>query len=78
MNYSEPKLVFRTTDDPLILEYGMDHGRGTFTPTGLRDYHTEPVAKWCFENSCGVFHALPYQIVFKNEAEVAWFLLRWS
>lgn len=74
----EPKLVFRPTDDPLVLEYGMDYGRGTFTATGLRNYHTEPVAKWCFENSCGVFHDFPYHIVFKDESEVAWFLLRWS
>lgn len=78
MNYPEPKLVFRTTDDPLVLEYAMDHGRGQFTPTGLRNHHTEPVAKWCFENSCGVLHTFPYHIVFKDEGEVAWFLLRWS
>ena len=37
-----------------------------------------PSAKWCFENSCGVLHSYPYHIVFKDEAEVAWFLLRWS
>jgi hypothetical protein len=75
---NEPKLVFRKTENPLILEYGMDHGHGSFTPTGMRDYHTEPVAKWCFENSCGVISNFPYEIEFETEAHVAWFLLRWS
>ena len=74
-----PKLKFRKSQyDPCILEYGMEYSRGTFTPTGLRDEHVEPVAKWCFDNSCGVVHKIPYQIVFKNEAEVAWFLLAWA
>ena len=75
---TDPKLVFRRTDDPLVLEYGMDHGRGSFTPTGLKTHHVEPVAEWCFENSCGILHSYPYHIVFKDESEVAWFLLRWS
>lgn len=74
----EPRLVFRKTDDPLVLEYGMDHGRGSFTPTGMRDYHTEPVAKWCFENSCGIMSNYPYQIEFQTEAQVTWFLLAWG
>lgn len=74
-----PKLVFRKSQaDPCILEYGMEYSQGTFTPTGLREEHVEPIAKWCFENSCGVLHSYPYQIVFKDEGEVSWFLLRWS
>lgn len=75
---SDPKLVFRRTNDPCVLEYGMDHGHGSFTPTGMRDYHVEPVAKWCNDNMCGIVHTYPHHIVFKNEGEVAWFLLRWS
>ena len=76
---SAPKLAFRKSPhNPCILEYGMEYSRGTFTPTGLRDEHVEPVAKWCFDNSCVVLHKIPYQIVFKTEAEVAWFLLAWT
>lgn len=78
MSYVEPKLVFRKTDNPLVLAYGMEHSPGTFTPTGMREYHVEPVAKWCFENLCGIVSNFPYEITFKNEAEVAWFLLSWS
>lgn len=73
-----PKLIFRQTSDPLVLEYGMEHSPGTFTPTGMRDYHVEPVAKWCNDNMCGIVHTFPNHISFNNEGEVAWFLLAWS
>lgn len=78
LNGTEPKLVFRKTDDPLVLEYSMAYYPGCFTPTGMRDHHIEPVAKWCFDNSCGIISKFPYHIEFKSEAEVAWFLLTWS
>lgn len=78
MNYPEPKLVFRKTADPLILEYAMAHYPGCFTPTGMRDYHVEPIAKWCNDNKCGIVHTYPHHVVFSTERELAWFMLVWS
>lgn len=72
------KLVFRKTEDPLVLEYGMEHSPGTFTSTGLRDHHLNPVETWCQENNCGALRTWPYHILFNSEAEVAWFLLAWG
>ena len=74
-----PKLVFRPVPNvPLHLEYAMEHGPGTFTPTGMRPEHTKPVLDWCSENECGIFMSFPHHIIFRNEAELAWFLLRWT
>ena len=80
MSYTEPKLVFKKTVNPLVLMYGMEYGPDTFTPTGLRPHHIEPIEKWCIDNSCGEVDLDPlrYYIKFKREDEVAWFLLRWT
>jgi len=77
---AEPKLVFRRYTkghQKYELEYGMEFSAGTFTPTGLRDYHLADIKAWCVENDCGQFVDF-YRIVFRDEKEMAWFLLRWS
>jgi len=75
---TQPKLVFRRVkNDKYTLEYGMEYGPGSFTPTGLRAYHLTDIKSWCADNDCGEFIDM-YNIAFRNEKEMAWFLLRWS
>ena len=78
MSNKEPRLKFkRVNDRPYVLEYGMEYNPGTFTPTGLRDHHLTDIRDWCADNDCGEFIDM-YNIAFRNEKEMAWFLLRWS
>lgn len=45
--------------------------------TGLRDTDMDPIQNWCVENRCGVRISFD-QFEFRNEDELAFFLLRWS
>jgi hypothetical protein len=47
------------------------------TPTGLRDTDLDPVQDWCVANWCGVRMSFD-TFKFRNEKELALFLLRWS
>jgi hypothetical protein len=71
------KLTWQRDPKPLYLCARMAYEHGAVTPTGLRDEHLEPVAAWCQENRCGVRTAFD-QFRFRNEQEIAMFLLRWS
>ena len=44
---------------------------------GLRDTDLDPVQNWCVENRCGVRVSFD-QFEFRNEDELAFFLLKWS
>ena len=45
--------------------------------TGLRDTDMDPIQNWCVENRCGVRISFD-MFEFRNEDELAFFLLRWS
>jgi len=47
------------------------------TPTGLRSEHLDPVQDWCVQNRCGVRTSFD-MFKFRNEKELAMFLLRWA
>lgn len=88
------KLAFRRIpNSTTALEYGMQC-RDTFIPaSGIQwgEYPLIPVGlpvteikQWCKDHDCGVFpdignqDTIDYKIAFRNEKELAWFLLRWS
>lgn len=73
------KLTFKpVTNEPLRLEYSLQFGDGIYTSTAISPEHINPVLDWCSENECGLFLSSPRHILFRNEGELAWFLLRWS
>ena len=45
--------------------------------SGLRDTDMDPIQNWCVENRCGVRISFD-MFEFRNEDELAFFLLRWS
>ena len=71
------KLVWERHSRPFYLCARMAYEHGAVTPTGLRDEHLDPVAAWCRENNCGVRTSFD-QFRFRNEKEIAVFLLRWA
>jgi len=81
LNYpSGPKLVFKRDHAiPLTLEYGLEYYPGCFTPTGLRDNHTDELHAWCEQHRCGYIRREEiYRISFASEQDLAFFLLRWG
>jgi len=44
---------------------------------GLRDTDLDPVQNWCVENRCGVRVSFD-QFEFRNQDELAFFLLKWT
>ena len=67
----------RHSETQLILYARMCYEHGAITPTGLRSEHLDPVQDWCVQNRCGVRTAFD-MFKFRNEKEIAIFLLRWS
>ena len=47
------------------------------TTGGLRNTDMDPIQNWCVENRCGVRISFD-MFEFRNEDELAFFLLRWS
>jgi hypothetical protein len=50
---------------------------GAVTTTGLRDTDMDPVQDWCVANKCGRRTAFD-TFKFRDERELAFFLLKWS
>jgi hypothetical protein len=79
MSNTQPKLIFKQLNsDPLALHFGMEYAPGTFTPTGIRSEHTDPLIEWCTKHSCGTVDLSRHKIVFHDESDMVWFLLVWS
>ena len=77
----EPKLVFRPYEKlPLTIEYGLDWGGSTFTPTGLRPHHLTEIKEWChnYLSAPIVMPPLETLIQFANDKDYMLFLLRWT
>jgi len=64
-------------ETPLVLYARMAYEHGAVTPTGLRSEHLDPVQDWCVQNRCGVRTSFD-MFKFRNEKELAMFLLRWA
>lgn len=72
------KIVWeRDSAYPLIVIARIAYNHGAITTTGLRDTHLDPVQDWCVANKCGRRTAFD-TFKFRNEAELAMFLLKWS
>jgi hypothetical protein len=71
------KLTWQRDPRPFYLVARIHYEHGAITATGLREEHIEPVATWCRETHCGVRTSFD-QFRFRNEQEIAMFLLRWS
>jgi hypothetical protein len=78
MYYDKPKLAFKKVPGCLALEYAMEHYPGCWTPTGLNNEILLPIFEWCDENNCGEPSPIIYQINFKTEEEMTFFLLKWT
>jgi hypothetical protein len=59
----------------LMAKYQYPHG--AVTATGLRDIDMDPVQDWCVANKCGVRTAFD-TFRFRDEKELAFFLLKWG
>lgn len=72
------KLVWiRDETNPLILWARMQYDHGAVTTTGMRSDHLDPIQEWCMHNKCG--RRTSFEMFrFRNEAELAMFLLKWS
>ena len=72
------KIVWeRDTAYSLIVVARIAYDHGAVTPTGLRDTHLDPVQDWCVQNKCGRRTSFD-TFKFRNEKELAMFLLRWA
>ena len=58
-----------------MAKYQYPHG--AVTATGLRDTDMDPVQDWCVANRCGVRTAFD-TFRFRDEKELAFFLLKWG
>lgn len=84
----------RIPNSNVKLEYGIQYNRDTFIPVGMQCHgdtvfpvelpDLTEIKQWCKDHDCGVFpdignqDTIDYKIAFRNEKELAWFLLRWS
>jgi len=72
------KLIWeKDTAYNLILIARMAYDHGAVTPTGLRSEHMDPIQDWCVQNRCGVRTSFD-TFKFRNDKELALFLLRWA
>lgn len=80
--YPNPMLVFReaTVDPGFVVEFGMAHYDGCFTPTGFRSHMLDPIIHWLTDNNIRAEIATDGRniISFNNKEDMVWFLLRWQ
>ena len=64
-------------DHRLILCANIHYSHGAITPTGLKESHLDPVQEWCDEHKCG--RRISFDMfLFRTEADMTTFLLKWS
>jgi hypothetical protein len=68
-----PKLVFEKIESYSL---ALSYRRNAYTQANSKAIAL--VAEWCIENSCGINDTLQELIIFRNEREMVWFMLRWS
>ena len=72
------KLIWeRDTAYKFVLIARIAYEHGAITPTGLRSEHMDPIQNWCVQNRCGARTSFD-TFKFRNEKEMAMFLLKWS
>ena len=72
------KLVWqREPGDKIILVAKCHYPHGAVTTTGLRDTDMDPIQDWCVANKCGRRTSFD-TFRFRDEKELAFFLLKWS
>jgi hypothetical protein len=72
------KIVWqREPGDKIILLARCQYSHGAVTPTGLSDKDMDPVQEWCDEHKCG--RRISFDMfLFRTEADMTTFLLKWS